>query len=219
MGWLSGLIGGLLIGGFAAAAFVVHRVQSLSEIDFETVPPPVPFEVIEKVRGAETSYYSNQSQARRFVELLQDVMAFLHPPLVYQMNFSVGPFRLKGQTLEQTIPWARDQGYLIISEAPLSDFHWLYVYLAEQPGLSNWGAAAQLEFLRKKHPLLRNIGWTDIAANPALVAKIYSGYLGAGGDWATWEADLVPGKIAVARLGVNSVEHSGANRSVPEPSE
>ena len=76
-----------------------------------------------------------------------------------------------------------------------------------------------MEFLRKKHPLLRNIGWTDIEASPALVAKIYSGYLGAGGDWATWEADLVPGKIAVARLGVNLGEHSGANRSVPEPSE
>ncbi len=119
MGWLGGLIGGLVIGGFAATAIVVHRVQSLSEIDFETVPPPVPFEVIETVRGAETIYYSNQSQARRFVELMQDVMAFLHPPLVYQMNFSVGPFRLKGQTLEQTIPWARDKGYLIISEAPL----------------------------------------------------------------------------------------------------
>ncbi|MEM6496495.1 MAG: hypothetical protein AAF709_07205 [Pseudomonadota bacterium] len=219
MGWLSGLIGGLLIGGLAATAFVVHRVQSLSEIDFETIPPPVPFEVIEKVRGAEMDYYSNQSHARQFVELMQDVMAFLHPPLVYQMNFSVGPFRLKGQTLEKTIPWARDNGYLIIKEAPVSDFHWLYVYLAEQPGLSNWGAAVHLEFLRQKHPLLRDISWSDIASDPNLVAKVYSGYLGAGGDWATWEADLVPGKVAVARLGANPGEHSRSNGSVAEPSE
>ncbi|WP_299423172.1 hypothetical protein [uncultured Shimia sp.] len=204
MGWFSGLVGGLLIGSFAATAFVVHRVQSLTEIEFETVPPPVPFEVLEKVRGAEMAYYSNQSSARRFVELMQDVMAFLHPPLVYQMNFSVGPFRLKGKTLEQTIPWALDEGYLIIAEAPVSNFHWLYVYLAEQPGLSTWGAAVHLEFLRKKHPLLREISWTEIASDPALVAKIYSGYLGAGDDWATWEENLTPGSVATSRLNAAS---------------
>ena len=217
MGSLSGFVGGLAVGGLAVAAFVVHRVQSLSEIDFETVPAPVPIEVIEKVRSAELTYYSAQPQTRRLVELIQDVMAFLHPPLVYQMNFSVGPFRLKGQTLKQTIPWAREEGYLIIAEAPLSDFHWLYVYLAEQPGLSNWGAAVHLEFLRQKHPLLRNIGWPDIASDPTLVAKIYSGYLGAGGDWATWEADLVPGSVALSRLSGDSGEAVGRKGSVTKP--
>lgn len=200
MGWLTGLMGGLVIGGVAATAFVVHRVHALSEIDFDTIPPPVPFEVIETVRRAETTYYSNQSHARRFTELMQDVTAFLHPPLVYQLDFSVGPFRLKGQTLERTIPWAHDEGYLVIEDAPVSDFRWLYVYLAEQPGLSNWGAAVNLEFLRQRHPLLRDIDWADIASDPALVAKVYSGYLGAGGDWVTWYADLAPGQVAIKRL-------------------
>lgn len=203
MSWLTGLIGGLAIGGFAATAFVAHRVQSLSEVDFELIPPPVPTEVIEQVRNAEANFYKNQSQVRRLTEVIQDVLAFLHPPLVYQMNFSVGPFRLKGQTLETTIPWAYDKGYLVVIQAPLSDFHWLYVYLAEQPGLSNWGAAAHLEFLRQKHPLLREMSWDNIAADPKLVAKVYSGYLGAGGDWAAWEANLVPGKVALARLGIS----------------
>lgn len=203
MGWVVGLIGGLLIGGLSATAFLVTRIQSLAEVDFEILAPEVPFEVIETVRLAETSFYASQSAPRQFIELTQDVVSFLHPPLVYRMNFSVGPFRLKGQTLNETIPWAIEQGYLVIGRTPVSDFHWLYVYLAEQPGLADWGAATHLELLRQKHPQLSQIEWPLIAADPRLTAKIYSGYLGAGGDWEGWKSDLIPGQVALSRLGLS----------------
>ncbi|MEM8836774.1 MAG: hypothetical protein AAGE89_01680 [Pseudomonadota bacterium] len=200
MGWIAGFSVGLILGGLSVAAFAAARIQSLSAVDFEVIPPPVPFTVLETVRGAEADHYAAQPKSRQLVEHAQDMLALLYPPLVYQMDFSVGPFRLKGQTLATTIPWARENGYLVLREVPATDFHWLYVYLAEQPGLANWGAAVHLEWLRQRHPLLRDIGWPQIADDASLVAKIYSGYLGAGGDWAAWEADLVPGKVSLSRL-------------------
>ena len=209
MGWVAGALGGLLVGAVGASALVVLRIQSLSQIDFEIRPPPVPLEVIETVRQAERRYYATQSNARQAIELAQDVLAFLHPPLVYRLNLSVGPYRLKGRTLDEMIPWAQQQGYLAVTEAPLAYFHWLYVYLAEQPGLAHWGAATHLEFLRQRHPRLREMDWEMVAADPELIAKIYSGYLGAGNDWPLWEADLVPGKVALSRLAdVSSVDSS-----------
>lgn len=202
MGWIGGLASGLLIGGLSATAFVTMRIQSLSELDFVIVPPDVPFEILDSVRSAENDYYAAQPKTRQLAEWAQDVATFLHPPLVYRMDFSVGPFRLKGKTLDAAIPWAHESGFLILTDAPVSDFHWLYVYLAEQPGLANWGAAVHLEFLRQSHPLMRDIDWPQIASDPQLIAKMYSGYLGAGGDWDAWKADLTPGKVALSRLGL-----------------
>lgn len=191
---------GILIGAVSAVAFVSQRIQALSAVDFEIIAPPVPFVVIEAVRGAEHGFYAKQSRTRRLIEEAQDIGAFLSPKLVYEMNFSVGPFRLRGHTLAATIPWAIDEGYLILQDAQVQDFHWLYVYLAEQPGLAEWGAAVHLEHLRRRHPLMQELGWSQIAADPSLIAKVYSGYLGAGGDWDKWAADLVPGSVAKDRM-------------------
>lgn len=200
--WGFGLALGLLVGAFLAVAFFVQRIEALSAVDFNIKAPPVPVSIVETVRQTEATFYAGQTLPRRVIELAQDVAAFTYPPLVYRMNFSVGPFRLKGHTLNETIPWALEKGFLEIENAPQSHFHWLYVYFAEQPGLANWGAAVHLAYLRDQHPLLREIAWEDIAANPALVAKIYSGYMGAGGDWAAWKADLEPGAVAKSRLGL-----------------
>lgn len=203
-GWTFGFALGLLFGALLAVGFVVNRIHALSAVDFEIHSPAVPLSVVETVRQAETDFYANQSAPRRAIEMAQDVTAFLYPPIVYRLDFSVGPFRLKGHTLAKTIPWALTQGFWEIENAPARDFHWFYVYFAEQPGLAKWGAAVHLEYLRQQHPLMRDIAWTDIAADPHLVAKIYSGYLGAGGDWAMWEADLRPGSVARARLGLTT---------------
>lgn len=195
-----GMLIGLAIGALGAIVFVSERVRSLSSVDFTVIAPPVPGEVVLAVRQAEERYYAGQSYPRRAMEMAQDIAAFLHPPLVYRLDFSVGPFRLKGHTLAETIPWALENGYLELRETPERDFHWLYVYLAEQPGLADWGAAVHLEALRQRHPQLREMTWTIIAADPMLVAKLYSGYLGAGGDWEAWEADIQPGAVAMKRL-------------------
>jgi hypothetical protein len=199
---LLGISVGFLLGLGGTAALVEERIQSLTSVNFLITSPPVPRQVLEAVQIAEQNYYARQSAMRRMIEGTQDVAAFLSPSFVYKLDFSVGPFRLKGHTLNETIPWAMEHGYLEIGERPIEDFHWLYVYLAEQPGLADWGAAVLLERLRVRHPQLSQISWQEIATDPILVAKIYSGYVGAGGDWDLWESDLRPGPVAAARMGV-----------------
>ena len=60
-----------------------------------------------------------------------------------------------------------------------------------------------LEHLRRRHPELRDMSWDLITSEPQLVAKLYSGYMGAGGDWETWEVTLTPGPEAVRRMGLD----------------
>ena len=45
--------------------------------------------------------------------------------------------------------------------------------------------------------------WSQIAGDRRLTAKLYSGYLGAGGDWAGWKASVEPGAVARKRLGID----------------
>ena len=44
------------------------------------------------------------------------------------------------------------------------------------------------------------MGWSEIAADPSLVAKPYSDYMGAGGAWDAWRADVAPGPVARERM-------------------
>ena len=93
----------------------------------------------------------------------------------------------------------RDGEVVFIQRRPLE----LLLYLAEQPGLADWGAAVLLERLRQMHPELSKLSWQEISADPSLVAKVYSGYNGAGGDWEAWKADLIPGRVAAARMNLD----------------
>lgn len=204
---LLGISLGILLGIAGTAAFIAERIHSLTSVDFSITSPPVPQEVLEVVRRTEYDFYAQLSAPRRMIEGMQDAAAFLVPSLVYKFDFSVGPFRLKGHTLNKTIPWANEQGYLEIHQGLQADFHWLFVYLAEQPGLADWGAAVLLERLRRRHPQLSQLTWQEIAANRILIAKLYSGYMGAGGDWDAWEADLRPGPVAAARMGITLAEN------------
>jgi hypothetical protein len=126
---LLGISFGFLLGLGGTAALVVERIQSLTSVNFLITSPPVPQQVLEAVRVAEHNYYAQQSAMRRMIEGTQDVAAFLAPSFVYKLDFSVGPFRLKGHTLNETIPWAMEHGYLEIGERPIEDFHWLYGHL------------------------------------------------------------------------------------------
>lgn len=197
---LAGVVLGIFVGALGTTVFIVNRVNALAKVDFSVVTPSVSSTVLSAVREAETEFYAQQPALRRLIEYGQDVAAFLSPSLVYKFDFSVGPFRLKGHTLNETIPWALENGYLELQMSPLADFHWLYVYLAEQPGLADWGAAVLLERLRQRHPQLSKLSWQEISADPNLIAKVYSGYIGAGGDWEAWKADLIPGRVAAERM-------------------
>ena len=197
--FIGGLLG-ILIGALGTTLFLVSRVNALAKVDFSIVTPSVSSEVLLAVRQAESDFYAQQPALRRLIENGQDVAAFLAPSLVYRFDFSVGPFRLKGHTLDEVIPWALQNGYLELQSSPLADFHWLYVYLAEQPGLADWGAAVLLERLRQKHPQLSMLSWQEISADPNLIAKVYSCYMVAGGVWEAWKYDLIPGCVAAARM-------------------
>ena len=75
-------------------------------------------------------------------------------------------------------------------------------YSSEQPALSEWLAAILVSHLRDRHSLLKDMSWTEIASDPMLIAKLYSGYMGAGGDWDRWGASVRLGPEAMRRMGL-----------------
>jgi hypothetical protein len=156
--------------------------------------------VIVAVKHAETFAYAREPWYRRATEYAQDVLTFLVPRLTYRLNFSVGRYRIKPATIEALIPWAEQQGYLQIHRERDGRLRHLLPYFSEQPVINDWQVAVILESLRRDHPQLQNVTWEHIANDPALVAKLYSGYMGAGGDWDQWRATLTPGPIAQDRM-------------------
>lgn len=181
-------------------AVFYHRYRMLAAADFSIDPPPVPRSVVVAVKHAETFAYAQEPWYRRAAEYAQDVLTFLVPRLTYRMDFSVGRYRIKPATIEALIPWAQEHGYLHMHGPPDERLRHLLPYFSEQPVLNDWQVAVILESLRRDHPQLRDMTWDRIAADPLLVAKIYSGYMGAGGDWDQWRSTLTPGAIARQRM-------------------
>ena len=197
------LIAGL-VGALIATLFLHYRTKWLSSFDFELVTPPVPQTVLAQVRAAEERYYASRGLPRRLAEEAEDIAAFLSPALVYRANLSVGPYRIKAATIEELLPFAIEEGYLRGVSDEEGRALRAVAYFSEFPGLSTWGAAVVLEHLRQRHPQLRALDWATIAADPRLVAKLYSGYMGAGGAWEAWESDLEPGPEAKRRFGLTT---------------
>lgn len=181
-------------------AIFYHRYHALAAADFAIDPPPVPRSVVLAVKHAEAFAYAQEPGYRRAAEYAQDVLTFLIPRLTYRLNFSVGRYRIKPATVEALIPWAEQQGYLQMHGVPDQRLRHLLPYFSEQPVINDWQVAVILESLRRDHPDLREMSWEQIAADPSLVAKVYSGYMGAGGDWEQWRATLTPGAIARTRM-------------------
>ena len=195
---------GEILGIFTMLAAVVaifyHRYRVLAAADFAIDPPPVPRSVVVAVKHAETFAYAQEPWYRRAAEYAQDVLTFLVPWLTYRMNFSVGRYRIKPATVEALIPWAQQHGYLQMHGKPDDRLRHLLPYFSEQPVINDWQVAVILESLRRDHPQLREMTWDRIAADPSLVAKLYSGYMGAGGAWDQWRATLTPGPVARRRM-------------------
>lgn len=201
---LLGLTLGELLGIVTMLVVVVavfyRRYHRLAAADFSIDPPPVPSSVREAVKHAEAWAYAQEAWPRRVAEHLQDVVTFLLPRVTYRMDFSVGRYRIKPSTIEALIPWAEREGYLHIRGLPDDRPSHLLPYFAEQPVLNDWQVAVILEYLRRDHPQVREMTWDTIAADPDLVAKLYSGYMGAGGAWDDWRATLTPGPVARQRM-------------------
>lgn len=192
-----------LIGLVVATLFLHYRARSLAAIDFRITYAPVPVSVTDAVRAAEAEYYAAQGPLRAIAEEAEDILTFLWPTAVTRLNLSVGPYRMKAETLRDLLPWAISEGYLTVVEADPRRAIGAIAYFSEQPAVADWGAALILESLRLRHPDLRKMDWDAIAAQPERVAKLYSGYMGAGGDWAAWEATLAPGPEAKRRLRID----------------
>ena len=201
---LCGVLLGLLVGGLVALGESHRRTQLLAELDFRTHGPDVPDNVLTTVRNAEQRAYNNMGSTRRAAESIQDAVALLLPQLAFAQDFSIGPYRIKASTVRSTVDFALDQGFLTLHTQRSSRFNEVLPLFMLQPSINDWQAGVLLEFLRQRHPQLRAMTWAQIAEDPNAIAKLYSGYMGAGGDWALWEADLVPGPVSRERLGYNA---------------
>lgn len=196
---LGEVLGALLVIAIVIAIFF-QRYRKLSRADFAITAPDVPRSVIIAVKDAEAYSYSEASLPRRAVEYSQDIMAFLFPRLTYRFDFSVGRYRIKASTIESIVEWAQNNGFLTLYGERDTTLRYLLPYFSEIPVLNDWQISTILEYLRRDHPGLRALEWAEIESDPQLVAKVYSGYMGAGGDWDTWRADLKPGAVARHRM-------------------
>ena len=196
---------GVVIGLSAAGVFALweaHRsAQLLATIDFRTHGPEVPDNVLDSVRGAEERAYADMGIPRRLAEDVQDALALLSPRLAFARDYSLGPYRIKASTVSETLDYALDKGYLTVRRQPSGEYRDVLPQFALQPSINDWEASVLLDMLKNRHPQLSRMSWAQIAADPNAIAKLYSGYMGAGGDWPAWAADDIPGPVARQRLG------------------
>ena len=199
------LLIGVLIGIVAMGSFVMwdayRRSQLLATMDFRTHGPVVPDNVLDTVRNAELQSYHDMGFFRQRAEDAQDAIALMAPRLAFAWNFSLGPYRIKASTVDETLDFALQRGYLTLDSERSSKYNEVIPFFVMQPSLNDWEASVLLEYLKQRHPELRKMTWEQIAADPTAIAKLYSGYMGAGGDWRGWESSLEPGAVAKQRLG------------------
>lgn len=200
--FFAGALAGAAVAALVISVVVQHRADWLSRYEFTPVRPPVPDDVLARIRKAETTYYADQPAWRRLAEHGQDALAVLAPALVYRLNLSVGRYRIKAATIDGLLGWAAENGYLEVDEITRGLSHDAIAYFAMQPSLNDWEAALYAEWLRQTHPALSGMSWDALAADPRFVAKIYSGYMGAGGDMEAWRRTVEPGPVALRRMGL-----------------
>jgi len=183
--------------------FLYRRKRQLQGLTFHLSGPEVPVVILDAVRDAESRFYRDLGFFRRRVEDLQDVLSFVAPELVYRLNASVGPYRIKARSVDGLIDEAIARGYLTVEVALGQTLSALLPYFSMQPVINQWLAALLLQHLKEEHPVLATLPWSQIAGDRRLIAKLYSGYMGAGGDWAAWKASVEPGDVARKRMGID----------------
>ena len=172
--------------------------------------PDVPANVVDSVRAAEDNFYQQLSGPRRLAEDAQEVVSRMSPTAAYHFDFSIGPHRVKPQTIHGLLPYAESKGYLL-PIGPRTSYERLLPTLSHHEGHSEWQVCVILAHLREQHPDLRTRSWADIAGDPSAIAKLYSGYTGAGGAQELWCADDDPGPVARSRLGFDEATGRYAN--------
>lgn len=157
--------------------------------------------VVEVIGTAEETWQAQLSPLRATAEQFQDQAARSAPLEAYAADWSIGRFNIRPSTARSALNWAfargiaADFGY----DQPLGDEE--IVREIMDPVRAASLVKLILAQLRDDHPGLREMAWDTIEAEDEYVAKLYSGYLGAGGAWEAWRSDLLPGDEARLRLG------------------
>ena len=202
---IGGFIAGIVIALIGVFALLFRRRARLQELDFHLASPEVPVPVLNTVKQAEMRYFQELPLFRRGVEASQDVAALFWPQLAFTLNVSVGAYRIKPQTIRTLIHFAIQEKYLQMRIPEDYRFDSFPSCFSMQPALNDWQAALLLQELKMQHPATMEVSWQQIGSSPHLIAKLYSGYMGAGGDWEAWLASDEPGAVSQSRLGYDPV--------------
>jgi hypothetical protein len=157
--------------------------------------------VVEVVGSAEETWQMQLGPLRGAAEQFQDEVARMSPLEAYAADWSIGRYNIRPSTAGAALDWAFAQG---IAE----DFGYHHRPSDEElvrqiMDDAQAGTLVKLILtqLRADHPGLGALDWETIEATDQYVAKLYSGYLGAGGAWEAWRSNLIPGDEAKLRLG------------------
>lgn len=209
-------LGALTAGAWAADASR-RRAALLNRLDIRLNGPDIPPNILDTVLGAEMRWYDELPAYRRLAEDAQDGLALLWTDAAFRANYSVGAFRIKAHTIRGLIDYAIERSYLEIRTPADSRYDKVLSYFAVQPALNRWQAAVLLAHVKEAHPVLRDWSWSRTAEDPAAIAKLYSGYMGAGGAWESWRSDMTPGPTARERLGYDEATGEYAFVVLPNP--
>ena len=110
-----------------------RRKRQLQGLTFHLSGPEVPVAILDAVRDAESRFYRDLGFFRRCVEDVQDVLSFVAPELVCRLNASVGPYRIKAESVTRLIDEATGRSYLTIETAPGQTLSALLAYFSMQP--------------------------------------------------------------------------------------
>lgn len=166
----------------------------------------------EVIRSAEQAWQDSLPAFRRLGEETQEQLARLDPALVAAQDFSIGNCNLRPSAARRAVLWALEQelgSFLGLSQLPDEA---RLVQMILDPDQETRLVLCLLGALKEAHPDLQALTWEIICSRDDLVAKLYSGYMGAGGAWTAWQASLTPGAEAVRRLGC--LENAFACREV-----
>ena len=191
----------MVIAGWVIAA-LAGCTKSNDEVS--TVEVPIVSQwVVEVVGTAEEMWQAQLSPLRGTAEELQDQAARSAPLEAYASDWSIGRYNIRPSTARSALDWAFAQG-------TAGDYGYHHRPSDEEivRDIMDTEKASSLvkvilAQLREDHPSLRETAWDTIEASDQYIAKLYSGYLGAGGAWDVWRSNLLPGDEAKQRLGCN----------------
>lgn len=184
--------------------------STVVSISYETgaTQNQVPTPVLETILNAEEQWQKGLNLPRKAGESLQDLIARIGPAIASD-DGSIGRYNIEPRVAKGALEWAFKEGIAEeydFTEMP-SDDEIVRLIMDEQR--DDDLVALRLNELKDMHPELREMSWDQINNNSDYVAKLYSGYIGAGGDWDLWKSDLTPGPEAVKRLELIDTDTSG----------